>query len=127
MLLLILIILLFGFDRPEQVRILRGRDSALYLLDPISSLPARSSLNPGSLRIGSAGTAEKLGSADHSLRRRNHTTVRARHRVGKITPSSTKASALPILWIIQLKFIPKKPVMNVRGRKMIDTSVNRLI
>src|SRR5262249_23154862 len=68
-----------------------------------------------------------LTPADHSLRRRNHTTVRVTHRVGKITPSSTKAPTLPIIWIIQLKFMPKKPVMNVRGRKMIDTSVNRLI
>ena len=59
--------------------------------------------------------------------RRNHTKVRATHRVGKITPSSTKASAPPMIWVIQPKFMPKKPVMNVRGRKIIDTSVSRLI
>jgi hypothetical protein len=28
---------------------------------------------------------------------------------------------------IQPKFMPKNPVMNVRGRKMSDTSVSRLI
>jgi hypothetical protein len=32
-----------------------------------------------------------------------------------------------MIWVIQPKFRPKKPVMNVRGRKIIDTSVSRLI
>jgi hypothetical protein len=32
-----------------------------------------------------------------------------------------------MIWVIQPKFMPKKPVMNVRGRKITDTSVSRLI
>src|SRR5262249_17284503 len=62
-----------------------------------------------------------------SPRRRNHPTVRATHSVGKTTPSSAKAPALPMAWAIQPKFMPKNPVMNVRGRKISDTSVSRLI
>src|SRR5262249_61812432 len=33
------------------------------------------------------------------------------------TPSPTNARALPMTSFIQPKFMPKKPVMNVRGRK----------
>jgi GNAT superfamily N-acetyltransferase len=44
---------------------------------------------------------------------------------GPPTPSSQKASCVSISPTIQPKFIPKKPVMNVSGRKIVATTVSQ--
>jgi hypothetical protein len=61
------------------------------------------------------------------MRRRSHATVTTTLTAGSATPNATNAGALPMTSFIQPKFMPKNPVMNVRGRKMSDTKVSRLI
>ena len=45
--------------------------------------------------------------------------------IGTRSPSSQKATGVPIWSTIQPKFIPKKPVMNVSGTKIVATTLTR--
>jgi hypothetical protein len=62
-----------------------------------------------------------------SPRRWNQTMARIAHAIGNAIPSSRNDACPLMAFVRTLKFIPKKPVRKVMGRKIIETIVSRSI
>ena len=128
------------FGTTAMLLVLAGVSVLGVLVTVLFRRPARSAsanLGPDYYRseVGGSGGLSRVGGwpaarlrpPGRSPRRRNSTTVRATMITGNATPSARKARRSPMPAIIQLKFMPKKPVTKVIGRKISETSVSRLI